>query len=304
MARHAELLKNRLLKRQKHLGPRFRRAQVEAYRLYDWDIPEVRASVDWYAGHLVVAEYARRQTEEVPDWLARVIAPGAEALGVAPEQLHLKRRQTGARGERYGRLARTQTRLDVREGELVFGVNLDDYIDTGLFADHRQTRALVRADSAQRAVLNLYAYTGTFTCYAALGGATKTTTVDVSPTYLDWTKDNLRKNQLWSNRHELIQADVREFLRHTRARYDLAIVDPPSFSSVGDLDIQRDHRDILQDVLSCMNPGGRIYFSTNHQRFEPDFDGLRVRSMDEITDQTVPEDYRNRQVHRCFLIEV
>ncbi len=304
VARHGELLKNRLLKRQKHLGARFRRAQVEAYRLYDWDIPEVRASVDWYAGHLVAAEYARRQTEEIEDWLAKVMAPAAEALGVPCDKLHLKKRQTGARGERYGRLARTGQRHVVKEGPLQFLVNLDDYIDTGLFADHRKTRAMVQSQSDGRAVLNLYAYTGSFTCYAAHGGAKTTTTVDLSGTYLDWTKDNLRHNKLWSDKHTLVRSDVPAFLAATRDTYDLAIVDPPSFSSEGDFDVLRDHGDLLQDVLCVMRPGGRVYFSTNHQRFEPNFQGLRVQSIEEITQQTVPEDYRNRTMHRCFVIEV
>ncbi len=307
VARHAELLKNRLVKRQKQIAPRFRRNRIEAYRLYDWDIPEVRARVDWYAGHLVAADYARQQTDEIPNYLDKIIGPAAKALGVDEDKVHLKHRETGAPGQRYQRLATQQERMEVREGELRFLVNLDDYIDTGLFPDHRRTRAMVRDESQGRAVLNLFGYTGAFTCYAAAGGAQRTTTVDLSGKYLNWARDNLELNGLMNRNHELVRDNVMGFLAHTRQRWDLAIVDPPSFSSEGaedDFNVLRDHRNLVQDVLRVMTPGGRIYFSTNHQRFEPDLVGLGVKNVEEITDDTVPEDFRNLQVHRCFVIEV
>lgn len=306
--RHAELLTNRLRKRARHLAGRFRKAGVEVYRLYDWDIPEVRATVDWYAGHLVAAEYTRTQTDGVEDWLGQVMAPAAAALGVPKENLHLKRRRTGGRGQRYARLDRAGRRLDVREGDLRFWVNLDDYIDTGLFADHRITRRMVGERSEGRAVLNLFAYTGSFTCYAAKAGADRTCTVDVSGRYLDWARDNLELNGLTDPRHRFVRADAWDFLAGGDDQFDLAVVDPPSFSTGGpeqpDFDVQRDHPELLEAVIRRMKRGGQIYFSSNHQRFEPDLEGLRVRSVEEITARTVPEDYRNQHVHRCFLIEV
>lgn len=307
VARHAEHLQNRLRKRYKHLAGRFRKRGIEAFRLYDWDIPEVRATVDWYKGHLVASEYTRTQTDEVEDWLERVVMPGAEALGVPKDKVHLKRRRTGARGARYERLDRAEARFEVREGELSFLVNLDDFIDTGLFLDHRLTRARVGKECAGKTVLNLFAYTGSFTCYAAAGGAERTTTVDISGRYLDWARDNLALNGFEGREHGFVRADAADFLADTPFTYDLAIVDPPSFSGREDgpdFDVQADHPALLAEVAQVMNPGGRIYFSTNHQRFMPNLDRLRISNWREITAETIPEDFRNPQVHRAFILEV
>jgi 23S rRNA G2069 N7-methylase RlmK/C1962 C5-methylase RlmI len=304
------MLANRVKKTYRHLRKRFERRGVGAFRLYDRDIPEVRAVVDWYEGHLVLAEYARRQTEEIDDYLERLGAACATALEVPAERLHLKQRRTRpAEGERYPAAAGgTARRLAVREGDLSFWVNLDDHIDTGLFLDHRETRLLVRNESAGRRFLNLYGYTGSFTCHAAAGGAVRTTTVDASRTYLDWARQNLELNRLWvPARHELVVAEVRDWLDRVRSRgerFDLALLDPPSFSdrtgSHGDLDVQRDHRELIIETLEVLGPGGILYFSTNHQRFEPDLEDLPVVSCIEITDSTVPEDFRNTQVHRAW----
>jgi 23S rRNA G2069 N7-methylase RlmK/C1962 C5-methylase RlmI len=262
----------------------------------------------------VVAEYARRQTEEISDYLPQLGKACAEALEVPPAQLHLKQRRTRpAEGERYparpasGRAAR----LAVREGDLSFWVNLDDHIDTGLFLDHRETRLLVRQQSAGRRFLNLFGYTGSFTCQAAAGGAAATVTVDASRTYLDWARDNLELNRLADPaRHRLVEGEVGDFLAAARRRgqrFELILVDPPSFSDRtgqrGDLDVQRDHRALVEDTLELLEPGGILYFSTNHQRFEPQLDGLDVSACDEITASTVPEDFRNLQVHRAWRIE-
>ena len=293
---HAEMLANRVRTSFRRLHPRFEQRRIGAFRLYDRDIPEIRAAIDWYEGHLVVAEYAREQTERVP-WLAAMADAAAKALGVAPSHLHLKKRRTG---ETYSRLARTDRRMAVREGDLRFLVNLDDYIDTGLFPDHRETRARVRAEASGRSLLNLFAYTGSFTCAAARGGAADTTSVDASQTYLDWARDNLAENGLGGGRHALVRADVRKFLRGAnRRRWSLCVLDPPTRSDHGgeSFDVQRDHRALVEETLAVLEPGGILWFSTNHQRFQPRLDGLRFTEED-----TVPEDYRNRTVHRAFRI--
>ena len=169
-AQQAEMLANRVKKRFKHLYKRFARQQIDVFRLYDGDIPEIRAAVDWYAGHLVIAEYMRRQS--VPEWLPLMGAAVAGALDVPPDKVHLKSRWAGKQeGKRYERLARTDQRMAVKEGALRFYVNLNDYVDTGLFADHRHTRQMVREMAADKDFLNIYCYTGAFSCYAARGGA-------------------------------------------------------------------------------------------------------------------------------------
>ena len=290
------MLANRVRKNFRKLHPRFEQRRIGAFRIYDRDIPEIRAAIDWYEGHLVVAEYAREQTAGIP-WLETMARAAADALEIPWERVHLRKRRAG---EKYERLARKGVRIEVREGDLRFLVNLDDYIDTGLFADHRETRALVRKEASGKRFLNLFAYTGTFTCSAAKGGALQTTTVDASQTYLDWARDNLRLNGV--SEGELVRADVGDFLaRAGSRRWQLCVLDPPSYSDHGGriFDVQRDHRALIEKTLAVLEPGGVLWFSTNHQRFEPRLDGLEFL---EMTQQTVPEDYRNRAAHRSFRI--
>ncbi|MBI5486922.1 MAG: class I SAM-dependent methyltransferase [Deltaproteobacteria bacterium] len=301
------MLANRVRKAFARLGPKFERAGIGAFRLYDRDIPEVRAVVDWYEGHLVVAEYERTQTAEIDDYVGTLAHAAAAALDIPPERVHVRKRRTRpAEGPRYGKLGSAGRRLEVRERDLVFLVNLDDYVDTGLFPDHRLTRGLVRAESRGKRFLNLFAYTGSFTCAAAAGGAARTTSVDRSDSYLLWASDNLERNGLWAPEHELVEADVEPFLaRAKRARqtWDLCVCDPPSFSTgagAPPFDVQRDHRRLVEAVLEILADGAVLYFSTSHQRFEPQLDRLAGTSVEEITSRTVPEEYRNRLVHRCW----
>ena len=307
-AGQAVMLANRVRKRLAHFQKRYGREDIDCFRLYDRDIPEIRAVVDWYAGHLVIAEYVRKQTG--PEWLPTMARAVADTLKIPPERVHLRRRNTGqGEGPRYAPLADTRHRFEVHERDLRFWVNLDDRLDTGLFPDHRDTRAQVRAMAQGRDFLNLFAYTGAFTCAAAAGLARSTVTVDRSSTYVDWTRDNLTLNGLWGPQHRLVRADVEDFLDRARVeghRWDLVFVDPPSFSNrkgvdVG-FDVNRDHPNLLRRVLAVTAPGGEILFSTNHQRFEARFEGLSVGSIEEITATTIPEDYRNRQIHRCWRI--
>lgn len=308
----ARMLADRVRKRFKHLRRRFSKDQIDVFRLYDTNIPEIRAVVDWYAGHLVVGEYARRQS--VPEWLPLMGAAAAEALGVPPDKLHLKTRWAGARdGERYRRFGRSESRLQVREGDFCFHVNLDDFVDTGLFADHRDTRRMVLQAAGGKMFLNLYAYTGTFTCYAARGGATASVSVDRSETVLNWARENFALNGVSPEAHRLVQAEVFAFLRKTGAggpRFDLAVVDPPSYSATRSqnlaFDILKDHPRLLRAVINVMRPGGVIVFSTNHQAFAPRFENLPLTRLEEITAATIPEDYagRNRPIHRCWRMTV
>ncbi|MBN1586090.1 MAG: class I SAM-dependent methyltransferase [Candidatus Omnitrophica bacterium] len=305
---HAQILSNRIRNRYRHLSRRFRKQGIECFRLYDWDIPEVRAVVDWYAGHVVIAEYERLQTG--PWWLPRMALAVAETLKLSMDQVYVKRRRTGPGKEdrpRYSRLDSRGERFPATERDLKFWINLNDFLDTGLYSDHRNTRVLIREIAQGKDFLNLFAYTGAFTCAAAAGGAKTTVTVDRSETYLQWAQDNLKLNELWGTDHELIQSDVPRFLSQAQKegrRFDLAFVDPPSFykEQSRDLcfDINEDHPGLLKSVLRLMKPGSTVFFSTNHQRFEPRFEGLPVQELKELTPRTIPEDYRNRKIHRCW----
>ena len=303
---HAEILANRVRKRYAHLRKRFAKRKIDCFRLYDWDIPEVRAVVDWYAGHIVVAEYERRQTGA--EWLPQMAAAVAEALGLPAEHVHIKRRRTKTKeGQRYSRMDSKQIRFQVQERDLKFWVNLDDFLDTGLYSDHRDTRVVIRDLAPGQDFLNLFAYTGAFTCAAAAGGAKSSVTVDRSETNLKWAEDNLRLNRFMGPKHKLIQSDVSRYLYQTYQsgqKFTLAFVDPPSFyqdrSKGRSFDINRDHPILLKKVLRVMQPGSYVFFSTNHQRFEPKLAKLPVHDLLELTPKTIPEDYRNRQIHRCW----
>ncbi|MBN1870423.1 MAG: class I SAM-dependent methyltransferase [Candidatus Omnitrophica bacterium] len=306
---HAEIFANRLKNRYRHLARRFRRAHIDVFRLYDRDIPEVRAVVDWYKGHLVIGEYVRLQTG--PEWLPRIAKAAGEALNVPPDKIFLKRRQTQSRGEvRYARAEDKGKRFVVSERDLKFWVNLDRSLDTGLFSDHRETRVLIREMARGRDFLNLYAYTGAFSCAAAKGGAKSIVTVDRSAAYIAWAKDNVKLNNINDPAYEFVRSDAEAYLQRLRQegrRFTLAFVDPPSFSQrrgKGRFDINCHHPELLQKVFSVMAQGSTVVFSTNHQRFDPKFSRLKVNSIQELTPATIPEDYRNKLIHRSWRIDL
>ena len=303
--------RRRLAKRYKHLAKWARRQGIEAFRIYDRDIPEIPLAIDWYAGWLHASEYDRpheRTDIEHDVWLDRMIEAAADELGVPPNQTFLKVRRRQRGGGQYQKLDARKTLLTVKEGGLEFEVNLSDYLDTGLFLDHRQTRALVRDEAAGKRFLNLFCYTGSFSVYAAAGGAVETTSVDLSNTYLDWTRTNLSRNAFKdAGRHRTVRDEARGFLEHRGRRgeppFDLVVVDPPTFSrsarSETPWDVERDHAELLELVARNLVPGGVVYFSTNFRRFHLDVERLAaLYEIREITNRTIPEDFRNARIHR------
>jgi 23S rRNA (cytosine1962-C5)-methyltransferase len=308
----AEMLANKVKKRYQHLKKRYQKLNLQVFRLYDWDIPEIRAVVDWYGGHLVVGEYSRQQSE--PEWLPLMGESVAKALNVPMENLHLKIRKAGIReGQRYERINHTNQKIALSERDLKFYINLDDYVDTGLFSDHRNTRMMVRARAAGKHFLNLYCYTGSFTCYAAKGGASLTVSVDRSETAVNWVRENLELNGLSDPKHILIKKDTLDFLANPGSPYrdfDIAVVDPPSYSTTklknAHFDIAADHPEMLNNVFKLMKKGGTVFFSTNHQSFDLKSEALTVTDIKEITSLTIPEDYQAKQkpIHRGWEITV
>ncbi len=306
----AQMLANRVKKRFKHLYKRYQKQNLEVFRLYDWDIPEIRAVVDWYAGHLVVGEYARKQS--TPDWLPLMGNAVAQALEVPQSNLHLKIRKAGIKdGARYQRINTKNEKIPMWERDLQFLVNPSDYVDTGLFSDHRNTRMMVRQMAQDKDFLNLYCYTGAFTCYAAKGGAASTLSVDRSETAITWVKENLDLNKLSAPCHTQVQMDTLDFLKKAvrlKHRYDLAVVDPPSYSTTRinnkHFDIAKDYPFLLNQVFKLMRPASTVFFSTNHQNFSLDENKLDADDIKEITRETIPEDYvsKKKQIHRCWQI--
>ncbi len=307
----AEVFANRLRKMARHLRRWPTKRGITCYRLYDRDVPEIPLAVDTYEGRLHIVEYDRphdRSLAQHTDWLEMMVTVAGETLGVDRADTFLKRRQRQRGLDQYDKFAETGKVFTVTEGGLKFEVNLSDYIDTGLFLDHRITRDMVRAESAEKRVLNLFAYTGSFSVYAADGGAVSTTTVDLSNTYLDWAYRNLNANDFIGDANKLVRADVMEFLTgHAQGPlYDLAIIDPPTFSNskrTDDVfDIQTDYNKLIHATARLMSPGGAIYFSTNFRRFKFDAGAFPALDAKEISAQTIPEDFRNKRIHRCWRI--
>jgi len=304
----AQAVANRIRKNQRHLKSWRQREGVTCYRVYDADIPEYAVAVDVYEERIHVAEYAAPQDipeekaakrlEEVLD-AVQVVFKIADRHEIALKQ---RRRQRGA--EQYQRLKQEQTKRVVHESPVKALVNLHDYLDTGLFLDHRPLRCWIRDQAKGGHFLNLFSYTGVATLHAALGGATTSTSVDASSTYLKWFNENLALNGLSERQHRGVRADVRQWLSEDQRRYDLIMVDPPSFSNssgLPDFDVQADHAELLALAMARLSENGTLYFSTNHRRFKID-DAIKERwQVSDVTAASIPQDFaRNRRIHACF----
>ena len=306
MSAIVEMFVNRVKKNARHLGKWAKRENVTCWRVYDRDIPEVPVTLDTYEGALVLNDYRIDQSDE--SWLDALADAAKDALS-APEVFAKHRARLAHRGEgqQYERLEERGAWRTVHEGGRKLRVNLSDYIDTGLFLDHRITRGRAAKEPAS-SLLNLFCYTGAFSVHAAAAGMT-TTSVDLSKTYLEWARDNLALNGLDNDRHEIIHADVREFLaeaRSTGRRWDMCVVDPPTFSNSKRMDyvwdVQRDHGALLDDVVAVTDK--IVWFSTNPRRFKLDWSSPRARSVTDETHATVPPDFRDKRIHHAFRIEL
>lgn len=307
------VFENRLRKNARHFAKWAKRHGHTAYRIYDRDVPEFPYAIDVYAGRLHVVEYPRRrairegtQDEE----RAAIVDAVKRVMEVDDARIFTKTHLPQPWGkQQYGKQGERAEHFVVEENGLKFWVNLSEYLDTGLFMDHRDTRARVRDEARGKRFLNLFAYTGAFSVYAAAGDAESTTTVDLSNTYCDWAQENLELNDVWDERQEIIRADVLEWVKDAasrRAEFDLIVCDPPSFSASkkmkGSWNVQRDHVLLLRDVISMLSPGGVLYFSTNFLGFELREDKLRDVDVEELTPDSIPEDFHFKKIHRCWRI--
>lgn len=308
----AEMFANRLRKNLKQLGKWAAREKISCYRLYDADMPEYALAIDLYQGAARwahVQEYAAPKSVD-PDKAAERLREALSAIPLVLEipssQMFLKVRQKQKGTAQYERLSEHGTFHTVLEDGLKLQVNFTDYLDTGLFLDHRPTRRLLRERARDKRFLNLFGYTGTATVHAAAGGARSTTTVDMSRTYLDWAKRNLVLNGFEGEEHELIQADVLVWLENAaERRYDLIFLDPPTFSTSkrmqDTLDIQRDHVDLIRAVGRLLAPAGELIFSTNFRRFRLERETLAEFAIEDLSRATLPKDFeRDPRIHQCF----
>jgi 23S rRNA (guanine2445-N2)-methyltransferase / 23S rRNA (guanine2069-N7)-methyltransferase len=317
----AQMFANRLRKNLQRLDPWAERAGIDCFRVYDADMPEYAFAIDLYgraARHVYVQEYAPPKSvdqESARERRREVLAVLPEALAVPVSHVHSRVRKPQKGSEQYEKRDTRAERHAVQEGGLKFWVNFRDYLDTGLFLDHRIVRGKLRDWAKDADFLNLFCYTGSATVYAAAGEARSTVSVDLSNTYLDWARENLLLNgfgdpAFGGTGHELYRADCLQWLEEQEARgprFDLIFVDPPTFSNSkrmeGVLDVQRDHVGMIRRSMKLLRPSGRLVFSTNYTRFKLDAPALADLSIEDISAQTIPKDFeRHARIHRCFVV--
>lgn len=303
---------NRLGKNFKHYSKWARRQGLEAWRAYDRDIPQFPVAVDLYGERAHVQEYDTGwdiSDEAHAAWVAGLLQTVCAVTGVPVESIAFKTRRRQKGVSQYEKTGQTGEGFVVGEFGQRFIVNLDAYLDTGLFLDHRNTRRRVRDEAAGKRFLNLFAYTGSFTVYAGAGGASYSETVDLSNTYQDWARRNFELNGLDLARHHLIRADVFQYLEDSVAAgkcFDLIVMDPPTFSNSKKmrdvLDVQRDHGWLVEQAMYLLAPEGTLYFSNNLRSFELEPLLIETFHVEDISAQSVPEDFRNRKIHQCWRI--
>ncbi len=305
---------NRLQKNSKKIEKWAKQQGINAYRLYDADLPEYNLAVDRYDDHIVVQEYAAPKNideNKARQRLLDAVTATLQVTGVETNKLILKVRQKQKGTNQYEKLANKGDYFYVNEYGAKLWVNLTDYLDTGLFLDHRLTRKMLGEMAKGKDVLNLFAYTGSATVHMALGGAKSTTTVDMSNTYLNWAEQNLLLNDLEGKQHKLIQADCLQWLARCDRQFDLIFVDPPTFSNSKRMedswDVQRDHIKLMTQLKRILRPNGTIVFSNNKRGFKMDVEGLETLGLSavDITAKTLPLDFeRNKQIHNCWVVRL
>ncbi len=309
-----QMFENRLLKNYKHRIKQAKRQNISCWRLYDHDLPEYPICVEIYEDYIYIAEYNRRHAlsdEAHAIWLADTKTIIANITGISIANMYLRvRKRMDHKEEQYEKDEAVPEAkiITVQENGLKFLVNLTDYLDTGLFLDHRITRQMVQAEAKDSEFLNLFSYTSSFSVYAAAAGAKNVTSVDLSKTYLSWSEENFALNKLINIvAYQFVHADVKQYLKTLPSnKYDLVVMDPPTFSNSkrmkSVLDIQLDHVTLINDVLRAMKTGGILYFSTNYSKFILETDKIHSTQIKDITKATTPFDFEGRLKRWCYKI--
>ncbi|MEX0965371.1 MAG: bifunctional 23S rRNA (guanine(2069)-N(7))-methyltransferase RlmK/23S rRNA (guanine(2445)-N(2))-methyltransferase RlmL [Pseudohongiellaceae bacterium] len=305
-----EMLINRLRKNQRVIGKWARQQQIECYRLYDRDLPEYAFAIDCYGRHVQMAEYqAPASIEEVKVAARReqAIAAVQEVLGLARENIVLKSRERQRGKQQYEAQDQSASFFKVSEGPARFWINLHDYLDTGLFLDHRPIRQFIRENAAGKRFLNLFCYTASASVHAALGGARDTLSIDLSNTYLDWARRNFLLNKIGGKNHRLKKADCIEYLSSKYEKFDLIFLDPPTFSNSKStsnvLDIQRDHCTLIDNAMNKLERGGLLIFSTNKLNFKLESESLNRYEIRDYTSSSLGKDFqRQKKIHQTWLV--
>jgi 23S rRNA (guanine2445-N2)-methyltransferase / 23S rRNA (guanine2069-N7)-methyltransferase len=301
---------NRLKKNFKHISRWARKNNISCFRVYDADIPEYSVAIDLFEKWVHVQEYIPKKeinSDKAQKRLDEIIEAIPSILQVSPENIFLKQRQHQKGSQQYEKITNYAKFYEVSEFNCKFLLNFESYLDTGLFLDHRNTRKMIQQEANGKTVLNLFAYTGTASVHAALGGATKITTIDISNTYIKWAKQNFELNNLDPEQYEFCRADCLAWLRKAKKKFDLIFLDPPSFSNSKKmketLDIQRDHITLINLTMKHLHPDGLLIFSNNNRKFKMDDEITEKYSTINISKQSIPLDFqRNTHIHNCWKI--
>jgi 23S rRNA (guanine2445-N2)-methyltransferase / 23S rRNA (guanine2069-N7)-methyltransferase len=309
----ALMFANRLKKNKKKLANWLKRENVQCYRLYDADMPEYAVAVDVYGDEVQISEYKPPATIDENDAQRRLldsIDAVSQVFNINQKQISVKQRQRQKGKQQYQRKEDSGEYFTIHEGQVTLEINLTDYLDTGLFLDHRPVRQFIASQAKNKHFLNLFCYTATASVHAAKGGALSTTSVDMSATYLDWAKRNFKHNNMMTgtgpkDNHKLVQQDCISWLQHSHDRFDLILLDPPTFSNSkrmdGTLDIQRDQVSLVDDTMKLLNPGGLLIFSNNYRGFKIDPLLDEKYSVIDVSQKTIDPDFaRNKKIHQCF----
>jgi len=307
---NTQMLVNRLRKNLRNIGKWARQQNISCYRLYDNDLPEYAFAIDVYEDKVYMAEYqapAHIPAAKVEERQAQTLAAVREVLQLPPTQIYLKTRQRQRGSSQYQVLDKSREYFVVTEGAAKLWVNLKDYLDTGLFLDHRPMRRFIFEHSRDRRFLNLFAYTSSASVQAALGGARSTLSIDMSNTYLDWSRKNFELNGMGGSKHRLKRADCIEYLQTNAAMFDLIFLDPPTFSnskrSENVLDIQRDHESLIEWTMEKLERDGLLIFSTNRRNFKLAESLLAKFAVTDFTRQSIDKDFeRSRKIHQTWLL--
>ncbi len=307
------MFENRLTKVFKHKKKQATKQEVSCWRVYDHDIPEFPVCIELYGDKVYIAEYLRRHgmtDEEHNLWLDDMLAVVIKILEVDINNIYLKqRRKMDHRNQQYEKVDSVKEFFEVLENGMKFRINLDDYLDTGLFLDHRITRKMVKDQCKDLSVLNLFCYTGSFSVYAAIGGASKVVSVDMSNTYISWAEENFKTNALIDpDKYIFLREDVIQYLeKYAGPKFDIIIVDPPTFSNSKKMkdffDVQQHHVSLINNCIKILNDGGTVYFSTNLTTFQIDKEAIKATTIKDITKQTTPFDFEGKLQRWCYKIE-
>jgi len=303
---------NRLIKNYKHYRKSAKRTDTDCFRIYDRDIPEFPLTADYYAGKFLFQYYSKVPDEEVPDELSGIVNEGLKTVfGIADDEIFWKVRKKRALLEQYEKMSESCDFFTGKENGISFYINLKDYIDTGLFLDHRPAREMAASMSEGKTVLNLYSYTGSFSVYCAKAGAKSTLSVDMSNTYTEWASENMKLNEFELKNHQFIREDCMKYLDRAakeKQKFDMIIIDPPTISRSKKMeemfDVNKDHSELLRRSAKLLkDKQSLIFFSTNSRKFKMDIELEDDFEIQDISTRTIPEGFRDKKIHKVYLIK-